>query len=101
MDAPDRREQMGAPSLAARHALPDQLQSPAAARILLAIALDGVAEEVVQVASLLTSELVTNAVLHAHPPVMLTIEVDAKQVRVTVEDGSVTPPAVQIGRAHV
>ena len=44
---------------------------------------------------LLTSELVTNAVLHARTPMTLTVEAVGSGVRVAVTDGSPIPPAMR------
>ena len=44
---------------------------------------------------LLTSELVTNAVLHARTSITLTIEAAGSGVRVSVTDGSPIPPAMR------
>lgn len=41
---------------------------------------------------LVTSELVTNAVTHARPPLTVTVERDAALVTVTVQDGSSLSP---------
>jgi anti-sigma regulatory factor (Ser/Thr protein kinase) len=53
--------------------------------------LDGFAET----AQLLTSELVTNAVLHARTAMTLTIEETDGGIRVSVTDGSPVPPALR------
>ena len=47
---------------------------------------DGVEASVVEVAVLLVSELVTNAVVHAQGPICLTVHTDAHWVRIEVED---------------
>ncbi|MDQ1614441.1 MAG: hypothetical protein QOJ60_380 [Actinomycetota bacterium] len=47
----------------------------------------GVGDEVVEVIVLLVSELVTNAVRHAHAPIRLTLMTTADDVRVEVVDG--------------
>lgn len=43
---------------------------------------------------LLVSELVTNAILHAQPPVTLRAETDGQRLRVEVHDGTATPPVL-------
>ena len=43
-------------------------------------------------ALLLISELVTNAVLHGGPPILLAIDCDGEGLRVRVRDGSPVPP---------
>lgn len=45
-----------------------------------------------EVAELLTGELVTNAVLHAHTDVAVTVSLARTVVRIEVEDGSDRPP---------
>jgi PAS domain S-box-containing protein len=45
--------------------------------------------------ALIASELVTNAVLHAHTPLTLTIELRDDRVRVSVRDGSSPPAALR------
>ena len=47
---------------------------------------DGVEVSVIEVAVLLVSELVTNAVVHARGPSCLTVHTDAHWVRIEVED---------------
>jgi anti-sigma regulatory factor (Ser/Thr protein kinase) len=47
---------------------------------------DGVEASVTEVAVLLVSELVTNAVVHARGPICLTVHTDAHWVRIEVED---------------
>jgi hypothetical protein len=48
---------------------------------------------------LMVSELVTNAVLHGEPDVLLRVLVSANaDIRVEVYDGSAVPPALRIGR---
>lgn len=45
-------------------------------------------------AVLLTSELVTNAVLHGRPPIGITIELDQRVVKVTVADSNPARPVL-------
>jgi PAS domain S-box-containing protein len=47
---------------------------------------------VVDTATLLVSELVTNAVRHGHPPCALTVTIAHDHVELAVEDGDPTPP---------
>jgi anti-sigma regulatory factor (Ser/Thr protein kinase) len=47
---------------------------------------DGVEASVIELAVLLVSELVTNAVVHARATICLTVNTDANWVRVEVED---------------
>jgi anti-sigma regulatory factor (Ser/Thr protein kinase) len=49
--------------------------------------------DLVDTATLLASELVTNAVLHGRSPMELQVEQVQERVRVTVLDGAVRPPA--------
>ena len=67
-----------------------------AARQFVADALrDAVAGEVAEVAVLLTSELVTNAVMHARTPIHLVVDLDARTLRVTVVDDTPRSPALR------
>ncbi|WP_167582757.1 ATP-binding protein [Kineococcus rubinsiae] len=52
----------------------------------------GVGEAACQVALLLGSELVTNAVVHAAGPVRLCVEIDAQFLRLAVSDASPEQP---------
>lgn len=47
--------------------------------------------------ALLTSEVVTNAVLHAGTPAEVSVRTDGAGVRVEVVDGSTTPPLRRLG----
>jgi anti-sigma regulatory factor (Ser/Thr protein kinase) len=51
----------------------------------------------VDTATLLTSELVTNAVRHGHPPYSLAVTVDADSVEISVEDADATVPEPRNG----
>jgi anti-sigma regulatory factor (Ser/Thr protein kinase) len=64
------------------------------ARQLVLDALAGCPDGLVGDAVLLTSELVSNAVLHAATPFQVEISVDGP-IRVVVRDGSADPPLVQ------
>jgi anti-sigma regulatory factor (Ser/Thr protein kinase) len=55
-------------------------------------ALKGCSEERIATAQLLVSELVTNAVLHAEPPLTLCIQRNGDHIRVVVTDGSSVDP---------
>lgn len=73
--------------------LPASSISPTAAREWARRA--GCAEHAVELlddALLLISELVTNAVLHGGPPIMLSLECDGDALRVRVRDGSPALP---------
>ena len=52
-------------------------------------------DNLVETARLLTSELVTNAVLHARTAMTLTMEQTEGGVRIAVTDGSPVPPALR------
>lgn len=51
--------------------------------------------ELVDDAVLLLSELVTNGLLHAGPPLRVAISLDAEGVELAVSDGSTSPPTVR------
>ena len=91
---PRTRAARPAPGRRARHtlALPPEPSSPARARGLLRRALDETDRlDCLDAAELACTELVTNAVLHAHTTVVVTVEVGA-DVRVEVRDGNGTLP---------
>jgi anti-sigma regulatory factor (Ser/Thr protein kinase) len=76
-------------------ALPLNTESvPAARRFVRDRILDGDTVADLDTASLLVTELVTNAVLHAVAPMTLRVEVSADVVRIEVRDGSQLPPRV-------
>jgi anti-sigma regulatory factor (Ser/Thr protein kinase) len=56
---------------------------------------DGVEASVIEVAVLLVSELVTNAVVHARGPICLTVHTDAHWVRIEVEDSGHRRPVLR------
>ena len=56
------------------------------------------AVEMLDDALLLITELVTNAVLHGGPPILLAIECDNTSLHVRVRDGSPTLPALPARR---
>jgi len=75
--------------------LPPEPTSPGAARRFVT---DGLARHdgaPTEVAALLVSELVTNAVLHARTPMVVTVTANDGSVRVGVQDGSPTLPALR------
>jgi anti-sigma regulatory factor (Ser/Thr protein kinase) len=55
----------------------------------------GVPEDTADTAVLLTSEIATNAVLHARTPFTVSVRLVSGRVRVGVQDGSVARPVVQ------
>jgi anti-sigma regulatory factor (Ser/Thr protein kinase) len=57
---------------------------------------DGVlTDEQIATAELLTSELVTNAVLHGRGEPVLAVDVDARRVRVAVHDDTSSSPVIR------
>lgn len=86
--------------------LPFQPESVRAARSIVRVCSVGFAEEAVEDAELLVSEIVTNAVRHGDPVITLSVEADEDSLRVAVSDGSnvlpVSPrqvsPALPSGR---
>ena len=52
---------------------------------------------VLETAVLLTSELVTNAILRARSPIEVTISSPKERVRIAVKDDSEQPPTRQVG----
>ncbi|HEX4017417.1 MAG TPA: ATP-binding protein [Frankiaceae bacterium] len=85
----------GQPSAGATFELPASASSARLARELVRNALDGFAGPVVEVAELLVSELVTNAVAHAKSAPVMLIEVLGDAVRVAVQDASPGPVVVR------
>ena len=80
--------------LEARHELPADLQSAAKARRLVRDALRAAGQDaLLEVAELAVSEVVANAVLHAHTPVELWVGVSENDVCVEVRDFNPTLPA--------
>jgi anti-sigma regulatory factor (Ser/Thr protein kinase) len=75
--------------------LPAIPASASAARAASREVLAGRPEAVIEVAELLVSELITNAVLHARSAPTLSINVDAGEIRVMVDDQSRTAPELQ------
>jgi anti-sigma regulatory factor (Ser/Thr protein kinase) len=76
--------------------LPPQPTSPGEARRFVGDVLRGHgldAHEVVEAALLLTSELVTNAVLYAAGTIDVDVDIDLRGVRVEVGDHSAEPPS--------
>jgi len=51
--------------------------------------------DTIEVVALLVTELVTNAILHARTPLLLTVEPSPDHVRICVEDHSDEQPAVR------
>ena len=68
------------------------LEAPAAARAAVRRALLGISERAAQVAVLLVSEVVTNAVLHARSPAIVRCDVGQRVVRIEVQDSAPRAP---------
>ncbi len=66
--------------------LPGMEDSPARARRFLLDALDGYPDQLVERAQLLLSELVTNAVVHGEPPVVVNVVIGPSTLRIEVAD---------------
>jgi anti-sigma regulatory factor (Ser/Thr protein kinase) len=79
--------------------LPTDLTSARAARAFVAETLEawGVGAYVLETAVLLTSELVTNAILRARSPIEVTISSPNERVRIAVKDDSEQLPTRQVG----
>lgn len=77
--------------------LPGDASAPARARQFVAAVLEGGEgrEDLIEVAVLLTSELVTNAVVHAGGPVKVGLDRPGARVRVSVSDGSSVAPRLR------
>lgn len=73
---------------------PDPQSVPSARRFVLDLGL-AQDEETLQRLGALTSELVTNAVLHARTPFVLKVSVKGDRIRVAVTDGSETLPTLK------
>jgi GAF domain-containing protein len=71
------------------------VESTPVARHWVAAHLRGLPTEVIECAGLLTSELVTNAVLHAGTPLGVTLHILPDRIRVDVADGSNAFPSVK------
>jgi anti-sigma regulatory factor (Ser/Thr protein kinase) len=72
--------------------LPADARSPKAARSILGVALEGFPSDTTELAQLLVSELVTNAVLHAESGVVLRVRIAGKRIEIAVEDSSHSHP---------
>ena len=68
---------------------------PAARRFVRDLMIDSDTVADIDTASLLVTEIVTNAVLHALTPMVLSVEVSAEVVRIEVRDGSELPPRLR------
>jgi anti-sigma regulatory factor (Ser/Thr protein kinase) len=72
------------------------LTSVAKAREAIRRSLKSIDSDWVERAAVCGSELVTNAVCHGSPPIVLTVFDDADRIVVAVEDGSRQPPTPRI-----
>ena len=70
-----------------RWTLPNDSTSPGRARDIVRLALVLASNDIRDVAELLTSEVVTNAVTFSHGDVLVRIEVEARAIRVSIYDG--------------
>lgn len=75
--------------------LPGVEDSPARARRFLQVVLDGYPNPLIERAQLLLSELVTNAVVHGEPPVVVTVEIGPSALRIEVVDHGSNAPELQ------
>jgi len=89
--------QAGSSDVAAEAVVPNRPDSTPAARVFLSRLLDGwgVPDHVIEDASLLASELLSNAVRHGAGSVTLRVEVDHGVVQVRVHDDDPGVPAVR------
>lgn len=92
---PRSRDAERLPGPASTHLLPGSTSCPRAARAIVAAALATFPEDTIQLAELLTSELVTNVHLPAHTALSLRIETGDDFLRVIVEDSSHVKPQVR------
>ncbi|MDQ1635734.1 MAG: hypothetical protein QOJ32_2543 [Frankiaceae bacterium] len=78
--------------IAERRVLPQSHRSPAQGRQMVRDVLGDRPGELVETVEILTSELVTNAVLHARSMPILHVQATARAIRVAVDDTSFHPP---------
>lgn len=77
------------------HVLPANATSAQVARRLVREELSGCPRSVVDVAELLVSELVANAIRHGGSAPLIRIEVEANHIQIAVQDGSTTAPELK------
>ena len=77
--------------------LPSDPATPAAARRSVRTACDGLPRDLLEVAVLLTSELVTNAVRYGGPHIVLTVRDDPDVLRIEVQDDGPWVPESSAG----
>lgn len=88
---PARGRGVSQPSTGSTYELPASTSSARLARDLVRRALAGFDDPVVEIAELLASELVTNAVAHANCAPVMRIDVTGQAVRVAVQDDAPGP----------
>jgi anti-sigma regulatory factor (Ser/Thr protein kinase) len=79
--------------------LPASPEAPSSARREVRSACTSLPVATRESAVLAVSELVTNAVVHAHPPITLTVEILTDAVKLTVTDGGLGCPRVRRRRS--
>ena len=81
--------------------LTEGLHAPSRARAWVSVRATHVPQEVLEDALLMVSELVTNAIRHGAPEVVLTLRLHADRLRIEVFDGSDILPIVPAGQPSV
>lgn len=84
-----------------RLTLAESLQAPAHARAWTAQQLPPLPAHVVEDALLLVSELVTNAVRHGRPDIVISLTITSDRIRVEVRDGSDSLPMLPAGHPSI
>ncbi len=84
-----------------RLTLAESLQAPALARAWTAQQLPPLPDQVAEDALLLVSELVTNAVRHGRPDIVISLSVSADRIRVAVSDGGENLPMLPAGHPSI
>ena len=91
MDDPQKDEALPQPVTAP---LPHDVRAPTLARCFLHQNRDGLPQALIENAELLTSELVTNAVLHGQPPIAMELAVTPTTLDVAIDDGGPNLPVL-------
>lgn len=81
--------------------LSEGVHAPSRARAWLSEHTPHLPEDTVEDALLIASELVTNAVRHGSPEVVLTFELTSDRVRIAVDDAGDSLPVVSAGRPSI
>jgi anti-sigma regulatory factor (Ser/Thr protein kinase) len=84
-----------------RLTLAESLQAPAHARAWTALQLPPLPTHIVEDALLLVSELVTNAVRHGRPDIVISLAITADRIRVEVRDGGDSLPMLPAGHPSI